>query len=131
MCIRDRVCTRIDVCTQRGYPLKVRDPDEKDDSLADFSIDSLLPKAEGGGMLLGVLLILVLFLGWLVMRQPTEVEIEAEEAAAAYDVSQVISEGGVLGMDHHEPPPQPAHLTKDDRRSKQSGYVRPVTSRKR
>jgi PKD repeat protein len=126
-----QVCTRIDVCTQRGYPLKVRDPDEKGDSLADFSIDSLLPKAEGGGMLLGVLLILVLFLGWLVMRQPTEVEIEAEEAAAAYDISQVITEGGVLGMDHHEPPPQPAHLTKDDRRSKQSGYVRPVTSRKR
>ena len=111
--------------------MKVRDPDEKDESLADFSIDSLLPKAEDGGVLLGALLGLVLLLGWVVLRPPTEVEIEAEEAAAAYDVSQVVTQGGGLGMDHHEPPPQPAHLTKDDRRSKQSRYVRPVTSRRR
>ncbi|PXY70933.1 MAG: hypothetical protein CXX83_01575 [Methanobacteriota archaeon] len=125
------VCTGIGVCEEKGYPLRIRDPAEKDDSLADFSLDSLLPKAEDSGILLGALLLLLLVLGWIVMRQPTEVEIEAQEAVDAYDVSQVVTEGGVLGMDHHAPPPKPKHLTKDDRRSKESGYVRPVTSRRR
>ena len=125
------VCTGIGVCEEKGYPLRIRDPAEKDDSLADFSLDSLLPKAEDSGILLGVLLMLLLVLGWIVMRQPTEVEIDAQEAVDAYDVSQVVTEGGVLGMDHHSPPPKPKHLTKDDRRSKESGYVRPVTSRRR
>ena len=78
-----------------------------------------------------VLIALVLLLGWLVMRQPEEVEIAAEDAASTYDVAEVHTEGGVLGMDQHVPPPKPKHLTKDDRRSRESGYVRPVTSRRR
>jgi hypothetical protein len=126
-----KVCNGIGVCTEKGYPLRVRDPSEQDDSLADFSLDSLLPKAESSGMMLGALLVILLILGWLVMRQPTEVEAEAEEMADSYDVSSVVTEGGVLGMDHHAPPPKPKHLTTKDRRSEESGYVRPVTSRRR
>ena len=126
-----KVCNGIGVCTEKGYPLRVRDPSEQDDSLADFSLDSLLPKAESSGMMLGALLVILLILGWLVMRQPTEVEAEAGSEAENYDVSSVVTEGGVLGMDHHAPPPKPKHLTASDRRSDESGYVRPVTSRRR
>ena len=82
-------------------------------------------------MLLGVLLVILLILGWLVMRQPTEIEAEASAESENYDVTSVVSEGGVLGMDQHAPPPKPKHLTTTDRRSKESGYVRPVTSRRR
>ena len=82
-------------------------------------------------MMLGALLVILLILGWLVMRQPTEVEAEAGSEAENYDVSSVVTEGGVLGMDHHAPPPKPKHLTASDRRSDESGYVRPVTSRRR
>ena len=82
-------------------------------------------------MMLGALLVVLLILGWLVMRQPTEIEADAEDRQDSYDVSTVETEGGVLGMDHHAPPPKPKHLTTQDRRSKESGYVRPVTSRRR
>ncbi len=126
-----KVCNGIGVCTEKGYPLRIRDPSEQDDSLADFSLDSLLPKAESSGLMLGALLIVLLLLGWLVMRQPTEIEEDAGDRQEAYDVSTVETEGGVLGMDHHAPPPKPKHLTSRDRRSKESGYVRPVTSRRR
>ena len=126
-----KVCNGIGVCTEKGFPLRIRDPSEKDDSIADFSLDSLLPKAESSGLLLGVLLVILLILGWLVMRQPTEIEAEASAESENYDVTSVVSEGGVLGMDQHAPPPKPKHLTTTDRRSKESGYVRPVTSRRR
>ncbi|DAC49337.1 MAG TPA: hypothetical protein HA340_05425, partial [Candidatus Thalassarchaeaceae archaeon] len=126
-----KVCNGVGVCTEKGYPIRVRDPSEQDDTLADFSLDSLLPKAESSGMLLGALLVILLILGWLVMRQPTEIEAEAGSEADNYDVSSVVTEGGVLGMDHHAPPPKPKHLTTSDRRSGESGYVRPVTSRRR
>ncbi len=126
-----RVCNGIGVCTEKGYPLRIRDPADQDDTLADFSLDSLLPKAESSVFMLGALLAILLILGWLVMRQPTEVEAEADEREQAYDVAEVVTEGGVLGMDHHAPPPKPKHLTLKDRRSKESGYVRPVTSRRR
>ena len=126
-----KVCNGIGVCTEKGYPVRIRDPSEQDDTLADFSLDSLLPKAESSGLLLGALLVILLILGWLVMRQPTEVEEDAGKEAENYDVSSVVTEGGVLGMDHHAPPPKPKHLTTSDRRSGESGYVRPVTSRRR
>ena len=58
-------------------------------------------------------------------------EEEAAEAAQAYDVQNVEAEGGVLGMDHHEPPPKPKILSKEDRRNSDSGYIRPVRGRRR
>ena len=90
--------------------------------------------AQAGGetaFVLG-LIAAVLILGWLVMRSPAiEEEEEAEESAKSYEVDKVEVEGGFLGMDHHEPPPTPKILSKDERRSKGSGYVRPVRSRRR
>ena len=66
------------------------------------------------------------------MRTPADLdEQEAAEAAEAYDVQNVEAEGGVLGMDQHEPPPKPKILSKDDRRNSDSGYIRPVRARRR
>jgi hypothetical protein len=53
----------------------------------------------------------------------------AEQAAQTYEVDEVESFGGVLGMDNHAPPPIPGILSKDERRSDSSGYVRPLRRR--
>ena len=129
--IRLMVCDDTAVCTIETYDVIVRDPDTADDALGDLSWRDLLPSTDSGSLYIIILIVLVLTLGWLVMREPEEIEMEAEEAASTYDVAEVHTEGGILGMDQHAPPPKPTHLTKDDRRSKESGYVRPVTSRRR
>ncbi len=129
--IRLKVCDDTGVCTIETYELTVRDPDADDDTLGDLSWKDLLPSADSGSLYIIILIVLVLTLGWLVMREPEEIEVEAEQAASTYDVTEVHTEGGILGMDQHAPPPKPSHLTKDDRRSKESGYVRPVTNRRR
>jgi len=74
--------------------------------------------------------VVALVLGWLVMRQPTELEEEAKQAAEAYtDLETVETQGGLLGMDHHQPPPAPKILSKEERRNDDSGYVRPLRRR--
>ena len=129
--VRLRVCDDTGVCTIESYEVLVRDPDDVEDELGDLSWKDLLPSSDSGSLYIVILIALVLTLGWLVMREPEEIEVEAEQAASTYDVTEVHTEGGILGMDQHAPPPKPTHLTKDDRRSKNSGYVRPVTSRRR
>ena len=126
-----KVCDDTGVCTMQAYEISVRPPDAEGDGIGDFSISDLLPSTDSGSLYILILIVLVLTLGWLVMRQPEEIEIEADDSASNYDVAEVHTEGGILGMDQHAPPPKPTHLTKDDRRSKESGYVRPVTSRRR
>jgi len=125
-----KVCDDTGVCTQQAYVITVRSPDSVDQGVGDLSWSDILPSGDGSLWMI-VLIALVLLLGWLVMRQPEEVEIAAGDAASTYDVAEVHTEGGVLGMDQHIPPPKPKHLTKDDRRSNESGYVRPVTSHRR
>ena len=129
--VRLKVCDDTLVCTIQTFEITVRDLDAEDDALGDLSWKDLLPSADSGSLYIIILIALVLTLGWLVMREPEEIEIEAEQAASTYDVTEVHTEGGILGMDQHAPPPKPSHLTRDDRRSKESGYVRPVTSRRR
>ena len=129
--VRLKVCDDTLVCTIQTFEITVRDLDDEDDALGDLSWKDLLPSADSGSLYIIILIALVLTLGWLVMREPEEIEVEAEQAASTYDVTEVHTEGGILGMDQHAPPPKPSHLTRDDRRSKESGYVRPVTSRRR
>ena len=129
--VRLRVCDDTNVCITESYEILVRNPDDADEALGDLSWEDLLPSTDSGSLYIIILIVLVLTLGWLVMREPEEIEVEAEQAASTYDVTEVHTEGGILGMDQHAPPPKPTHLTKDDRRSKESGYVRPVTSRRR
>ena len=60
----------------------------------------------------------------------SEVEDEAKQAADSYsDVEHVEVQGGLLGMDQHTPPPAPAILSKEERRSEESGYIRPLRRR--
>jgi hypothetical protein len=124
------VCDGLGACTQNGYVMNVKPLQDEEDILGDLNWEDLLPQAGNSGVVI-ILILLVLLLGWLVMRSPTEIEIDAEEAAQSYDVAEVHTEAGILGMDQHSPPPKPDHLTKDDRRSKESGYVRPVSSRRK
>ena len=129
--VRLKVCDDTLVCTIQTFEITVRDADSEDEALGDLSWKDLIPSADSGSLYIIILIALVLTLGWLIMREPEEIEVEAEQAASTYDVTEVHTEGGILGMDQHAPPPKPSHLTRDDRRSKDSGYVRPVTSRRR
>ena len=86
--------------------------------------------ASGESFMVLALIAAVLILGWAVMRSPTEIEEEAEQAAATYEVDEVQSYGGVLGMDQHNPPPAPGILSKEERRSGSSGYIRPLRRRR-
>ena len=66
----------------------------------------------------------------MVLRESSEIEDEAKQAAENYtDVEHVEVQGGLLGMDQHTPPPAPAILSKEERRSDKSGYVRPLRRR--
>ena len=66
--------------------------------------------------------------GKLVMRQPNELEEEAKQSAETYEVEHA-DDGGLLGMDHHTPPPAPKILSKQERKSDESGYIRPLRRR--
>ena len=66
-----------------------------------------------------------------IMRQKDEDELDAEEMLETYDVTEVEVEGGLPGMDQHNPPPQPKYLTVGERRNKESGYIRPIRTRRR
>jgi hypothetical protein len=123
------------ICVQDTILIQPAEGPEKTPTLSDFNWqDAKGWMSDAGGesaFVLGLIFV-VLILGWLVMRTPVGMdEEEAAEAAEAYDVQNVEAEGGVLGMDQHEPPPKPRILSKDDRRSTGSGYVRPVRARRR
>ena len=131
--IRVSVCDGMGVCVQKDIEVTILDEKSAEPSLSDFSIkdwQSWLVDASGESMVVLGLIIAVLILGWAVMRSPTEIEEEAEQAAAAYEVEEVQSYGGVLGMDQHTPPPAPGILSKDERRSDSSGYIRPLRRRR-
>ena len=73
---------------------------------------------------------MALILGWLVLRESSDLEDEAKQAAETYtDVEHVEVQGGLLGMDQHTPPPAPGILSKEERRNEDSGYVRPLRRR--
>lgn len=133
--VRVRVCDSMGVCTTDYQEIEVLRAPEEGASLADFEWQdwrAWLAQAGGESAFVLGLISAVLVLGWLVMRTPgIEEEEEAEEASKAYDVETVKVEGGFIGMDQHEAPPSPKILSKDERRSKKSGYVRPVRSRRR
>ena len=131
--VRISVCDGMEVCVYKDTEVTVLAEKVADPSLSDFSLQDWqewLVDASGESFLVLALIVAVLILGWAVMRSPTEIEEEAEQAAATYDVDEVQSYGGVLGMDQHTPPPAPGILSKDERRSGASGYVRPLRRRR-
>jgi hypothetical protein len=124
------VCDDTEACTIKAFQIEVDDDDDSGPrSLSDFELSDLIP-SDGSSWLILALVAIVLILGWAIMRQPNEEE-QAIDEQPTYDVTEVQTEGGILGMDQHTPPSKPSHLDREDRRSNDSGYVRPVGSRRR
>ncbi|MBT7244956.1 MAG: PKD domain-containing protein, partial [Euryarchaeota archaeon] len=131
--VRVSVCDGMGVCVEKDAELTILAKEDAETSLSDFSVQDWqdwLVDASGESMVILALIVAVLVLGWAVMRSPTEIEEDAEQAAATYEVDEVQSYGGVLGMDQHTPPPAPGILSKDERRSDSSGYIRPLRRRR-
>ena len=130
---RVSVCDGMKVCVSKDVEITVLAEKEAEPSLSDFSLEDWQEwflDASGESFMVLALIAAVLILGWAVMRSPTEIEEEAEQAAATYEVDEVQSYGGVLGMDQHNPPPAPGILSKEERRSGSSGYIRPLRRRR-
>lgn len=127
------VCDGMGQCAQLTEDIEVVPEPEGPPSLSDFSAEewkSWLAEAGSELATFAALIVVALILGWLVMREPSQLEEEAKEAAETYtDIELVESQGGLLGMDHHQPPPAPKILSKEERRSDDSGYIRPLRRR--
>ena len=129
--LKVRVCDGMGLCDEAQTDVTVLPEQDADPSLSDFSLDEWKSWAsDAGSDALGfiALILAALILGWLVMRQPNEIEEEAKQNAETYDVEHA-DDGGLLGMDHHTPPPAPKILSKQERRNDESGYVRPLRRR--
>ena len=94
-----------------------------------MTAEDLVPSRESAGLL--SLVALVAVLGWMVLRERDADEMDALENVKKYDVDEVEAEGGLPGMDQHSPPPQPKYLTADERTNRESGYVRPIRTRRK
>ena len=125
------VCDGVAVCSYRDYVITVLalQEDDRPKSLADLTWRDLVPNKGSAGLL--ALVAAVLILGWFIMREKDEDELDAEGMLETYDVAEVEAEGGLPGMDQHKPPPQPKYLTVEERRDKESGYIRPIRTRRR
>ena len=126
-----QVCDAVEVCTFRDYVITVLSTEDEyvPKSLSDLTLEDIVPNKESGGLL--ALVGLVLVLGWIIMRQKDEEELDADEMMETYDVDEVEADGGLPGMDQHKPPPQPKYLSQEERRDSDSGYVRPIRTRRR
>ena len=126
-----QVCDAVDVCTFRDYVITVLSTEDEyvPKSLSDLTWEDIVPNKESGGLL--ALVGLVLVLGWIIMKQKDEEELDADEMMETYDVDEVEADGGLPGMDQHKPPPQPKYLSQEERRDSDSGYVRPIRTRRR
>ena len=128
-----KACDAIGVCVEFTDSVEVTPKPDPQPSLSDFELEdwSSWVKDAGSDLATYIALIAVaLILGWLVLRESSEVEDEAKQAAESYtDVEHVEVQGGLLGMDQHTPPPAPSILSKEERRSEDSGYIRPLRRR--
>ena len=124
-------CDGVDVCSSKQFEITVLSIEEDDGplSISDLTWEDFVPDAGSAGLL--ALIATVLLLGWLIMRQKDEEELDAKSSTETYDVQEVEAEGGLPGMDQHNPPPQPKYLTVEERRNKESGYIRPIRTRRK
>ena len=126
-----KVCDGMGLCDEVQTDVTVLPEQDADPSLSDFSWDEWKSwMSDAGSDALGfiALILAALILGWLVMRQPDEIEEEAKQNAETYHVEHA-DDGGLLGMDHHNPPPAPKILSKQERKNDESGYIRPLRRR--
>jgi PKD repeat protein len=124
-------CDGVNVCSTKQFEITVLSIEEDDGplSISDLTWEDFVPDAGSAGLL--ALVGTVLLLGWLIMRQKDEEELDAKNSTQTYDVQEVEAEGGLPGMDQHNPPPQPKYLTVEERRNKESGYIRPIRTRRK
>lgn len=124
-------CDGVGVCSSKDYVVTVLSIQETapPKTLSDLTWTDFIPDRKSAGLL--SLVSLVALLGWMVMRQKDDEEIEARDLIERYGVDEVEAEGGISGMDQHAPPPQPKYLTSEERTNKESGYVRPIRTRRR
>ena len=124
-------CDGVNVCSSKQFEITVLGIEEDDGplSISDLTWEDFVPDAGSAGLL--ALIATVLLLGWLIMRQKDEEEMDAKNSTETYDVQEVKAEGGLPGMDQHNPPPQPKYLTVEERRNKESGYIRPIRTRRK
>ena len=125
------VCDGVGVCEFRDYVITVLSLQDTapPKTLADLTLADLTPGKESAGLL--ALVALVAILGWMILRESDDEELDAMEMVKKYDVDEVEAEGGLPGMDQHSPPPQPRYLTSDQRTNRESGYVRPIRTRRK
>ena len=125
------VCDGLSVCESKDFVITVLSIQDTvpPKTLSDLTAEDLVPSRESAGLL--ALVALVAVLGWMVLRERDDDEMDALENVKKYDVDEVEAEGGLPGMDQHRPPPQPKYLTVEERRNKESGYVRPIRTRRR
>ena len=126
-------CDGLGVCTSMEETLQVSPKPDPEPSLSDFELEDWTSWVKDAGSDLATYIALIsvaLILGWLVLRESSDLEDEAKQAAETYtDVEHVEVQGGLLGMDQHTPPPAPGILSKEERRNEDSGYVRPLRRR--
>ena len=125
-----RVCDGVDICVDRIFIVTVYTDQQSDapKSLGELTLEDFRPSEENIGLLALVSLLAILW--WMILRQKDDEEMEAEEFDQTFGVPEVKREGGLQGMDQHIAPPQPKYLTIEDRRDEESGYIRPVRSRR-
>ena len=125
------VCDGVGVCSSKDYVVTVLSIQDTapPKTLSDLTVNDLIPGKESAGLM--ALVLLVAILGWMVMRERDDDELDAMEMVDNYGVDEVQAEGGMPGMDQHSPPPQPTYLTTDERTNRESGYVRPIRTRRR
>ncbi|HJM13372.1 MAG TPA: PKD domain-containing protein [Candidatus Thalassarchaeaceae archaeon] len=125
------VCDGVGVCASMDYVVTVLSIQDTSSpkTLSDLTLEDLVPGKESAVLL--ALVSLVAILGWMIMREKDEEELDAKGMVENYEVDEVLVEGGLPGMDQHSPPPQPTYLTSDERRDRESGYVRPIRTRRK
>ncbi len=125
------VCDGVGVCSSKDFVVTVLSIQETapPKTLSDLTWTDFVPDRGSAGLLL--LVSLVAILGWMVMRHKDEEELDAKDMVNRYGVEEARSEGGLPGMDQHAPPPQPRYLTSEERTDKESGYVRPIRTRRK
>ena len=90
------VCDGAGVCEFRDYVITVLSlQDTTPKTLADLTIADLTPGKESVGLL--ALVALVAILGWMILRERDDEELDAMEMVKKYDVDEVEAEGGFPG----------------------------------
>ena len=125
-------CDGFGMCVSETVDIEVIPKPDADPSLSDFELEDWSDWVKEAGSDLATYLALIavaLILGWLVLRESSEIEDEAKQAAENYtDVEHVEVQGGLLGMDQHT-----LHLLRPYCLKKRGevirGYVRPLRRR--